>query len=51
MVWQQWTVLAVYVLAELVDIASIDPAQGRKPADTLVRTFCRVGMVALVLTI
>lgn len=51
MVWQQWTVLAVYVLAELIDIASIDPAQGRKPADTLVRTFWRAGMVALVLTI
>ena len=51
-VWQQWTVLAVYVLVELADIALIDPSQAsRKPSDTLARTFWRAGMVALVLTI
>lgn len=50
-VWQQWVVLAVYVLAELADIALINPSQaGRKP-DTLARTFWRAGMIALVLTI
>lgn len=52
LVWQQWTVLAVYVLAELADIAIIDPSQaGRKPSNTLTRTFWRGGMIALVLTI
>lgn len=51
-VWQQWTVLAVYVLAELADIALINPSQAsRKPSDTLARTFWRAGMIALVLTI
>ena len=51
-VWQQCVVLAVYVLAELADIALINPSQaGRKPSDTLARTFWRAGMIALVLTI
>lgn len=51
-VWQQWVVLAVYVLAELADIALINPSQARrKPSDTLARTFWRAGMIALVLTI
>lgn len=52
LVWQQWVVLAVYVLAELADIAIIDPSQARrKPSDTLARTFWRAGMIALVMTI
>lgn len=51
LVWQQWTLIAMFLLAELVDIGSIGDKEDRKPGDVVVRTLGRLVMGALVLTI
>ena len=50
-VWQQWTLIVMFLLGELLDIGSIGVVPSTKPADVVLRSFGRIVMGVLVLAI